>query len=722
MLVKRKEIKNNRLSKFWSKSNLDNINVDKFKTYISGNTNSIKRLHELSQLKNGISNFVRIIGGKSIPVEFATSNKSYTDFERVVISSAIDQDNFDIMCGLAMHEGSHIKYTNPRTIMSVMGITADTLKKQKTDFTSIARLYDEMFDDEAKQLAIDKKYMPDCSYNEIKKEDEKFYAAIMNYLMIFVKDMNNWVEDKRIDRIVYDSAPGYKGYYDALYNYYFLNDSIDEGLKSANLRTEEFNSYEFRIVNSVNENSDENALKGLSEILSLIDIDNIDRLENTADAFELSFKIYKIILKNVTDLDKEKIEEMMKEKQKGEGEGEGEKGEGEGDEGDEIDYENLDLSDIEFGDGGADGKGKSLDLDKLSDKQLEDLKKALEKQKEFLDGQTEKEKLGDSDNENIKAIANKSISIVPVDSEEQNKTKDTIYKRQKMDSKYDNAVYDVVVLNNVNSDTFFNRNIFPFSTSYEQYSDRVQSGFRAGKKLGGKLLIRNDERITEYSRKRSGNIDKRLLSDLAWGSESIFTQRMLESYTNSIMHLSIDGSGSMSGSKLGQCVYLATTIAVAADMIDNLEVVVSLRGTRDYDPFVAIIYDSRKDKLKKIKDLFPYLCVSGYTPEGLCFGAIQEQIEKTSGTMKSYFINLSDGAPYFNNYHGYLAQQHTRHEVHKMELKNVRILSYYIEENSYYSGYRHEFEAMYGKFSSYVDVENIGQISKTLNKLFLEKT
>ena len=42
----------------------------------------------------------------------------------------------------------------------------------------------------------------------------------------------------------------------------------------------------------------------------------------------------------------------------------------------------------------------------------------------------------------------------------------------------------------------------------------------------------------------------------------------------------------------------------------------------------AIAYDSRKDSLVKIKELFPYLNCGGLTPEGLCFDAIKDMIEK----------------------------------------------------------------------------------------------
>ena len=709
MNIHKTNVTSNLLSRFWSRTKLSNVNIDKFKNYVGSGSN-IQRIHELSQLKTGISNFVRIIAKKNIPVVFNTeSEASYTDFKTVVIAANLKEDNFDIMCGLAMHEGSHIRYTDKNYLLDILGLDEKgEYNGNVENFGDIKYIYDNMVNDKIKKLAIKKKFMVE----NITDEDKNFYAGVMKFFITWVKDLANWVEDRRIDKLVYTSAPGYKGYYTALYNYYFFNKEITDGMKSDFGTTEEFSSYSYRIINSINEEHREDVLNGLPEIMKLIDMDNIERLDGIKASFDIARKILEIVLENVDELDKEEVEKQMAENSGGED--------------GEIDYDNLDLSNVQLGN---EGKGKELDLDKLSDKQLKDLLNAIKEQKDLINGKTEKESMEAKDADNVSAISNKSLNIVPVDTAlERDKKSGELSKHVTQrdsstywnDDTYDGTIYDVVVLNNVTYDTFFNDNIFPFSRQYENYTDQVASGIRAGKKLGNKLLIRNDERVTEYSRKTSGRIDKRLLSDLGFGGESIFTQRVMETYTNSILHISIDGSGSMSGGKLGQCVQLATTVCIAADMIDNLEVVVSMRGSRDNDPFIAVVYDSRKDAIKKVKKLFPHLDTSGVTPEGLCFSAIQEQIEKTSGTLKSYFINLSDGEPYFWGYSGRSARLHTRQEIQKMVLKKVRILSYYISSGGW-GGSMDDFTEMYGKYGSNIDVNSIGQISKTLNKLFLEK-
>ena len=43
-----------------------------------------------------------------------------------------------------------------------------------------------------------------------------------------VKNLLNYVEDRRIDWYVYSSSPGYKGYYTSMYEKYFHSKVIDK--------------------------------------------------------------------------------------------------------------------------------------------------------------------------------------------------------------------------------------------------------------------------------------------------------------------------------------------------------------------------------------------------------------------------------------------------------------------------------------------------------------
>ena len=68
----------------------------------------------LANTQRAISNFIKILTGKEIPVEFYESNMgdSMTNGKKIAISSTINMHNIDSVVGLAIHEGAHCIYTN----------------------------------------------------------------------------------------------------------------------------------------------------------------------------------------------------------------------------------------------------------------------------------------------------------------------------------------------------------------------------------------------------------------------------------------------------------------------------------------------------------------------------------------------------------------------------------------------------------------------------------
>jgi hypothetical protein len=64
---------------------------------------------------------------------------------------------------------------------------------------------------------------------------------------------------------------------------------------------------------------------------------------------------------------------------------------------------------------------------------------------------------------------------------------------------------------------------------------------------------------------------------------------------------------------------------------------------------------------------------------------------------------------------------HTKTQVQKIRRKGVEILSYFIcsSENDQL---KNNFYKMYGSSSKFIDVENIVDLAKTMNNLFLTKT
>ena len=156
---------------------------------------------QLAANQRAIGNFVRIVSGKNIPVRYMTRGDSYTDGKSVTIAGNIKPSTFDQTVGLALHEGSHIAYT---------------------DFEASYDAFDTMYSDR--------------SYD----------------FKDFFKNMVNYVEDRRIDNIVFKSSPGYKGYYHTLYSKYFNHKTISKGLKSQEYREIDLDSYMFRIINFTN--------------------------------------------------------------------------------------------------------------------------------------------------------------------------------------------------------------------------------------------------------------------------------------------------------------------------------------------------------------------------------------------------------------------------------------------------------------------------------------
>ena len=67
---------------------------------------------QLAANQRAIGNFVRIVSGKNIPVKYMTRGDSYTDGKSVTIGANIKPETFDFTVGLALHEGSHIAYTD----------------------------------------------------------------------------------------------------------------------------------------------------------------------------------------------------------------------------------------------------------------------------------------------------------------------------------------------------------------------------------------------------------------------------------------------------------------------------------------------------------------------------------------------------------------------------------------------------------------------------------
>jgi hypothetical protein len=381
---------------------------------------------------------------------------------------------------------------------------------------------------------------------------------------------------------------------------------------------------------------------------------------------------------------------------------------------------NEDTNDTQGGAGGA-GVGEDTDDDgdsnggpteELTENQKKQLQKAMEKQKEFLDGDTKKTKMSKKDKNLMDGIENSDASVETVEGGYGGETK-------------------VVVIRKINEK---NRGVCDMYRKWDTYDmgqgrnnkNPIEDGFRLGTMLGKKLRVRNDDIKTQYNRQRRGAIDRRLLAELGVGNTKIFEKSYVTTSNDAGIHISIDASGSMGGTRFQNAMTTAIAVARAADMVGGIRVRIDLRSDCSAPglnqgtwggPVVMVIYDSKTQNMAHIKKNFPYLQCGGGTPEGLCFAAIRDIITQGGKDTDKYFINMSDGAPCRS------AVPITKKEVKSYKASGLKVMSYFI------SGYgdpgestRDMFDGMYGKDSTeYIDTTNIVQIAKTLNKLLSER-
>ena len=678
-------------SHFWM--NDDDTNVDDF-LGIDTDVKKGKDLVALAGYKRAIGNFVKIVSGNDVSVKYNNRDESYTDGKTVTISSKVNGKSFDSTVGLALHEGSHVLLT---------------------DFNLLPKL-EEYIEIERRRVGAN----PNSIYSNInKKYDMGSHMRAKSYVKGHIKNLLNIVEDRRIDNFVYNSAPGYRGYYEALYDKYFNSKIVDKGLKSDAYTGMNWESYMFRICNITNPNRRLDIMN-FRKIWNILDLKNIDRLKSSQDALDVAFQIFDFV---ETQLPKPSPEDdPYNENEAPSNEC---NGEGEGD----ISSEDVDqmIKDIEDGkvvvdDGSkADGeeakssKGKMPDL---TPRQMQQLAKAIQKQKDFLNEDVKKKKLSKKDQRSMKAMEESGIELEEV------KYKQASYYGKAIDRKQ-----NVYVIKNV-TQTLIDSNQFPemfdnYHYSMDRQKEAIKSGLVLGKMLGKKLKVRAEQRDTKFNRLRTGKIDNRMLASCGYGNESIFEKIESFAYNPGMLHISIDNSGSMNGSRLRQAMKTTMAIAKACSMIENMDVVVSFRsadnvgGAREYLPVIGIIYDSRKDHLSKLVKIMPQVRACGTTPEGLCFAAIMNELVKASKGKDAYFVNMCDGMPWFANYGGEEALNHTKQQVKKMRKEGIKVISYFIG-SSHYDSQKEAFQTMYGKDSNFIDTNNLVTLAKTMNNKFLE--
>jgi hypothetical protein len=685
---------------FWLDKSLTTIDYEGRTT-----ASSVVKALKLRNYQKAIGNFVKILAQKDIPV-IVSGTDSYTDGEtKVVIAGNVSDKNFDITAGLALHEASHIKYTDFHVLKDYMGDAFPTEHQMR------------------------------------------------------VKNMLNWIEDRRIDTLVFKSCPGYKAYYHKLYDHYFRTKAIAKMLKGKQFRTETYDNYEAHIINMMNAEFDRNALEVLPQVVALIDVNNISRLKNTAEALEVAEAVVKLIEENLEKIAEQEQEDQQQpqgnEQTEEQEEGTGAESTGDGEEDEEGNESDGQGSGEDQGDDA--GGGQEDDATELSQNEMNKIEKALREQKEMLDGKVVKKRANKSVSKKIGELQNTETDFATVGEgkykndcivyrldKETNKVAQyygMIKASQEIKERYRNDEIDYLERNKLNSELQnqgLNDIANTLPTGLTGYStlrnkQQVAEGLQVGALLGRKLQTRRESRELVTNRLRTGKIDAKRIAHAGYGIENIFNQIHVDKYKNANIHLTIDASGSMGGDRWKNSIKMAMALGKAVDMIEGLNIQVSMRETDHGDiPVTTMVYDSRTNKLNHLKMLLEIYDCNSMTPEGLCLEAMikKKMLVPSNAEMDSYLINICDGAPGTGNYGGASAISHTKNQVKRINNElGIKHVGFFFGEDdsnkntSYFGSAFARFKQMYGASQSkaIADANNATQIAQHMNKELMQK-
>jgi hypothetical protein len=706
----------NKSSSFW-------LNSDSFN--MEGGTSGITKKLKLLAYKRAISNFVKILTQKDgYEIKFSTGNQSYTDGKTVVISSKLDEKNFDLTVGLALHEASHLLLTDFNVI------------KNKKD----------TYDNVTKQHGV--------------------LGLEMRYDVLH--SIFNIVEDRYIDNFVYSTAPGYRGYYQTLYDFYFRSPAITKLLKSPKKRTETVDNYISQLLNIIGLEFDENCLLGMPDIVKEFDLSNITRLVTTMDRLQVAANIYAIILKNVNAAinagvvdDEDSKKPSTPKAPSVSNESSNDKTPKSDDKDDmDSDDEDKELED-EIKEDDKESEEEIKEDDKESEEEIEEDDK--ESEEEIEDPETDEEKTHNDDKNEDNVIQPSMISNEPpLTKEEEDAAEalldvaksvvdgkvdkgkpaaknlnDQIDMLDKSDANLHRTEYDIysgarkiktasmntLMVKNLTKEAALNGLFSHLLSRFKRrgLEEEVQKGIILGNLLAKRMQIRNEEKSTITNRLNRGKIFNRHIAMLGADVENIFYKIKTDKFKTSVIHISIDASGSMSGTRFHNCIMTSTAIAKACTYLRGVNCIISFRSVNDGLPMMAVGYNSKKDHFSKIIDLFPHLDANSSTPEGLCYDVYKKFISEEDGNnVDKYVINLSDGEPCFgNDYQHETACNHTKKVWNEILKTGVVGLSYFISE---YEHNMDTFRYMYGKNAKSIDTNNIVQLASTINEMLMSNS
>ena len=699
----------------------------------------------LAQYLRAISNFVNILTGrKDIPVTYNNKGKNATNGKEIYLSASISEKDFDSNVGLALHEASHILYTEMEFLKD--------------------NVYDK-FDDYMKDKVLKADGKPFANTrNKISKVGNK--RGILDTKSYF-HTILNIVEDLYIDAMTYAEAEGYRNYYKSLYQKFFGDISIVKGFYDERFMEKNADTYLFHFCNMRNPNRNLDALPCLDKIWETLDLQNIRRLSTQQDRIDLAINIFSTILQNLDEVELcDDCGKPMPQGQapQGQGQGEGEQGQGQG-QGQAHACKGCGREQGQGqgqGEGEGEGEGRGIgrgilvgkmqpnpngaggmavnkielnddskktstknglgdvdidSLEKLTDAEIDKLIEIMQKQLDFTLDELNKEEVDDATNENIKAINE-------LDFEEKMTARDLT------SNSGDVKGIKTYVLKSVKKSFLDSELAYCFGLQKGRRNSDIEDGIRLGRMLASKIQLRNDSKTATQRRLKSGKVDSRLIYELGCDKYEIFKKITITEYTPSYIHISIDQSGSMSGSNFNEALKFSAIMASASTYIKNLRVVVSTRTcisgggeTMTGLPFIMTIFDSKVDNLNHIRNVFPCVHATGSTPEGITFEAIMNEILVDSANSDAYFINLCDGQPGYSyhskttslSYGGKMAEEHSRKQIDKMIHNGIRAMTYFIGSSGFQAVLRTYIRNCYQISSA----SQLSTIARMLNKELL---
>jgi hypothetical protein len=652
---------------------------------------SPEHLRRLRVIQRAIGNFVQIVTGHNIPVTFSSGKMSYTDGKQVVISADLDPSKIDVQVGLALHEASHCLLSNESlAFLPKMEKNFRDLVKNSTIVADGAKIG--MTEDQVRQL---------------------------------IQMMMNYLEDRRIDLWMYENASGYRPYYQALYDAHWHNPKIDNALRDPKFRDPSVRNYELFVINMTNKHFDVTALPGLDEIRDIVNFTrkglfargdedtNWRRWTGMGSVnhthlpllFADALKMAEIVVRN-----SKSVKSENQQSQNGQN---GQPNDMKGQSGKQVD---TGMPNMDFSPTNESGAGET-EYRPVSGKELDE---ALEQLRRFLDHkglEEQKEALPQKIQQDLKSLEDAKADFKTVEG-------DFLGRNVKCPI----IIYREVTKQTVQKDSFPMRfGAYGYGRNGGRNPDAeraVADGIRMGQILASRISVVQDDKPLKFTRQETGRIDKRLIAGLGYGNESVFHHIVTEQRQPVDVWLDIDLSGSMAGDKFRNAMTLAVAIAYAAEKNRKMNCTIAVRDGGSSHAHLAIIYDSKRHKFQRVRDVVPYLSAAGGTPEALCFEAVKEEILKTSKGAKKYFINLSDGEPGHGfkwkgrhySYGGESAYTHTRRMMQEFRASGITVMSYYIGHTKQeHAGFR----KMYGQDAHFIDPASVTGIARTLNKIMV---